>query len=131
MAKSKNKTPDVNDPQYIENKKKSDTRFWFRLLSVSVIVPVYITIVALLLVLPRSTISMMEKRELATFPKFSWESYFSGEYTAAIANYFDDTVPFRDTLKQAGSQLTNFWGIKYNNVQVSGQMYVVNGDDDE
>ncbi len=126
MAKSSSKTKNSNDPQYLENRGKSDTRFWFRLLSVSVIVPVYTAIVVCMLVMPRSTISMLEKRELATFPEFSWESYFSGEYTAAIANYFDDTVPFRDTLKQAGSQLTNFLGIKYNNVQVSGQMYVVN-----
>ncbi len=125
---SKNKKS--NDPQYLENKGKSDTRFWFRLLSVSVIVPVYTAIVVCMLVMPRSTISMLEKRELATFPEFSWKSYFSGEYTAAVANYFDDTVPFRDTLKQAGSQLTNFLGIKYNNVQVSGQMYVVNDNDD-
>ncbi len=131
MAKSKRKTTNVNDPQYIENKGKSDIRFWFRLLSVTIIVPVYTAIVVTLLVLPRSTISMLEKRELATFPEFSWESYFSGEYTAAIANYFDDTVPFRDTLKQAGSQLTNFWGIKYNDVQISGQMYVVNDKNDK
>lgn len=116
------------DPKTEENRKKSDTRFWFRLLSVTIIVPVYTALVVCMLVMPRSTISMLEKRELATFPEFSWKSYFSGEYTAAIANYFDDTVPFRDTLKQAGSQLTNFLGIKYNNVQVSGQMYVVNND---
>ena len=112
MAKSSSKTKNSNDPQYLENRGKSDTRFWFRLLSVSVIVPVYTAIVVCMLVMPRSTIAMLEKRELATFPEFSWESYFSGEYTAAIANYFDDTVPFRDTLKQAGSQLTNFLGIK-------------------
>ncbi|MBQ2346846.1 MAG: hypothetical protein II388_00510, partial [Clostridia bacterium] len=109
-----------------KRREKTDTKFWFRLASITVIVPVYAAIVICMLVMPRSTISNIEKRELAKFPEFSWESYWSGEYTDGIKNYFDDTVPYRDSLKQAASRLNKFLGIKYNNVQVSGQMYVVN-----
>ena len=112
-----------------QRRQKTDTKFWFRFISISVIVPVYLSLVICMLVMPRSTISNIEKRELAKFPEFSWESYWSGEYTDGIKNYFDDTVPYRDTLKQAASRLTKFLGIEYNNVQVSGQMYVVNNND--
>ena len=124
MAKKKaKKLPD-------ENKKKSDIRFWFRLLSLAIIVPCYLAIIICLYAMPRSTVSNIEKRELAEFPEFTWESYWSGEYTANVANYFDDTVPYRDSLKQAASQLLNFLGIKYGDVQVSGPMAVVNEKND-
>lgn len=46
------------------------------------------------------TISQDENRYLATFPEFSAESYFNGEYTEGIAHYYDDTVPNRDTFKK-------------------------------
>lgn len=117
--KRKNKLPE-------DSKKKSNVRFWFRLLSLIIIVPCYLAIIICMYAMPRSTVSNIEKRELAVFPEFSWGSYWSGEYTAGIANYFDDTVPYRDTLKQAASQLLNFLGIKYGDVQVSGPMAVVN-----
>lgn len=114
-----------------ENRQKSDTRFWCRLISLVIIVPVYLVLIVCMLVLPRSTVSNLEKRTLATFPEFSWSSYWSGEYTAEIANYFDDTVPYRDELKQTASRLLKCLGIKYNDVQVSGQMTVVNNNDSE
>lgn len=109
-----------------ENRRKSDVRFWFRFLSLVIIVPTYLAIIICLLAMPRSTVSNIEKRQLAEFPEFSWESYWKGEYTADIATYFNDTVPYRDSLKQAASQLLNLLGIKYNDVQVSGPMAVVN-----
>lgn len=46
------------------------------------------------------TISNDENRYLAKFPEFSTESYFKGEYTEGIANYFNDTVPNRDFFKK-------------------------------
>jgi len=108
------------------NRKKSDTRFWTRFFSITAIVPVYTAIVVCMLALPRSTVSNLEKRNLDTFPEFSWDDYWSGTYTASIAHYFDDTVPYRDNLKQAGSRLLNLLGIKYNDVQINGTMEVVN-----
>lgn len=65
----------------------------------------------LLLVLPRSTKSMIEKRELATFPKFSFGSYFSGDYTAGIATWYDDTVPNHDGLKNLGNSFKRLFGL--------------------
>lgn len=114
----------------IEGKRRSDIRFWFRFLSLGVVVPVYVALIVCMAVLPRSTVSEIEKRNLAEFPEFSWSDYWSGRYTADVANYYDDTVPFRDTLKQAASRLLGFLGVKYNDVQVSGSMSVVNNNND-
>lgn len=50
--------------------------------------------------LEHETIANDENRYLAKFPEFSVESYFDGEYTEGIANYYDDTVPNRSLIKQ-------------------------------
>ncbi len=63
----------------------------------------------LMVILPRSTVSKIEKRELATLPRFSLESYFSGEFTAGVANFYDDTVPMRDSLKNLGNNFKAVW----------------------
>ena len=64
-----------------------------------------------LLVVPRSTVSTVEKRSLATFPTFSFANYFSGEFTSGITEYYDDTVPGRDALKNAGNNVKSLFGI--------------------
>ncbi len=85
-----------------------------------------------LLVVPRSTISNLEKRTLAEWPKFSFSSYFSGEYTAAITNFYDDTVPFRDTFKNISSNILSHKGIKSDNtVEVVGVVQRVNTNSEE
>ncbi len=109
-----------------DSKRKSDVRFWFRLISLCVIVPIYTFLVIYFVALPRSTVSYIENRNLATFPEFTWESYWSGDFAADVGDYFVDTVPNRDTLKQAASNLLNLLGVKYNDVQITGNMSVVN-----
>lgn len=46
--------------------------------------------------LPRSSVSELEKRELATFPTFSWQRLTDGTFTRDVAAWFSDTEPFRD-----------------------------------
>ena len=70
--------------------------------SLAALVLIFTLTMLFLLLFPRSTISQIEKRELAKFPKFTFSSYFSGEYTAGIANWFNDTVPYRDDFKRLG-----------------------------
>ncbi len=65
----------------------------------------------LMAVLPRSTVSKIEKRELAKFPSFSLSGYFSGDYTAGIATFYDDTVPNRDGLKNIGNNFKSVFGL--------------------
>lgn len=46
--------------------------------------------------MPRSTYSELEKRELATFPEFTWRGLFAGDFTKGINSWFSDSEPFRD-----------------------------------
>ncbi|MDE6132200.1 MAG: hypothetical protein K2G04_02315, partial [Oscillospiraceae bacterium] len=68
-------------------------------------------------IFPRSTESELENRELAKFPKFSFESFASGEYTHAISTYFSDTVPYRDDLMVVSSIIRNMTGFRLNNIK--------------
>ena len=45
---------------------------------------------------PRSTVSELEGRELATFPEFSWEKLWSGKYMSEISSWYSDSEPYRD-----------------------------------
>ena len=78
--------------------------------SMAVLVPLFALIVLFLLVFPRSKVSKIENRELAKFPKLTVSGYFSGEFTSGIANWFNDTVPFRDNFKRVGTQITGMMG---------------------
>lgn len=45
---------------------------------------------------PRSTYSVLEKRDLARFPEFDAASLRSGDYTTSISAWFSDSEPYRD-----------------------------------
>lgn len=50
------------------------------------------------LLLPDKDFSAQENRSLRTFPRFSFESLASGDFSAAINDYFADQFPLRDFL---------------------------------
>lgn len=52
-----------------------------------------------LLFMKRETVSHEENRNLTKLPKFSISSYFKGELTSGIADYYDDTVHNRSRIK--------------------------------
>ena len=79
-----------------------------------------------LLVLPRPTISEAEKRNLATFPEFTWDAYWSGKYTEDISYFFNDTVPFRDTFKSIGAGFRSLFGFSLNGAEIKGNVTQVN-----
>lgn len=68
-------------------------------------------------IFPRSTVSELEKRELAKFPEFSLESFVSGEFTQSLNTYFSDTVPYRDDLMVISSTIRNMTGFRMNNIK--------------
>lgn len=68
----------------------------------------------------RPTHSDVEKRDLATFPKFSFASLVSGDYFEGINLWFSDTFPLRDGLVSLNTRMTNAFGI--NTVQVHGNV---------
>ena len=83
---------------------------------------VYIGIIALIFaafvivfnVFPRSTVSELEKRELATFPDFSWERLADGSYTRDISTWFSDSEPYRDKFMMLSMYIKDLEGIAPN-----------------
>ena len=88
---------------------------------------VFFAVVAVgLLVLPRPTVSESEKRNLATFPEFTWDAYWSGKYTEDISYFFNDTVPFRDTFKSIGAGFRSLFGFTVDGAEIKGSVSQVN-----
>ena len=79
----------------------------------------YITIIALVALavavvfntFPRSTFSALEKRELATFPTFSWERLADGSFTSDVSSWFSDSEPYRDVFMEVSMQLKHWMQI--------------------
>ena len=70
-------------------------------------------------VLPQSDFSEMEKRELAQFPEFSWETLTSGQFGSEIETYMADHMPGRDFFVGLGAYYDLFCGR-----QVSKDIYL-------
>lgn len=60
----------------------------------------------------RPTESLMEKRKLTEFPKFSVETLANGEYTKGIDTWFADTFPLRDMFFRLNSRIQSLYGVK-------------------
>lgn len=94
-------------------------------------VGIFGVITVLMAALPRSTKSDIEQRNLAQFPEFSWESFLNGSYTNGITEYYDDTVPYRDTIKKAIANIQGLYGIEFENAEFHGQLAVVTEESDD
>ena len=57
---------------------------------------------------PRPRYSELEKRDLATFPSFTLDSLWSGDYAEAVGKWFSDSQPFRDDF-MAFSMMVEDW----------------------
>jgi len=88
----------------LDNRLSTTTMFFFILF--------WAAISIFLLFFPRSTVSNIEKRQLAKWPSFSISSYFSGDYTSGITSFYDDTVPFRDFFKNVNNNIKSLFGLK-------------------
>lgn len=76
----------------------------------------------MLVFLQRPTVSETEQRELTKFPEFSWESFLSGEYTAQISEFYNDTIPNRDFFKQITAVIQKNMGISMGGVTIQGDI---------
>ncbi len=54
------------------------------------------------------TVSEKENRTLATFPKVTISSVFSGEFMTDFEEYYSDTFPMRDVLLDINSFITKY-----------------------
>lgn len=57
------------------------------------------------------TYSEVEKRELASFPSFSFTGFVNGSYFKGIDTWFADTFPFREKLIAANSKISELRGV--------------------
>jgi hypothetical protein len=60
---------------------------------------------------PKSRYSSLEKRELKTFPDFSFERLKTGDWTSAINAWFSDTEAFRDKFMSLSMMIKHGEGI--------------------
>ncbi len=83
----------------------------------------------------RPTVSYEEKRELAKFPEFSWETLVSGDYFDDITLWFSDTFPGRQRWVDVSDQMKSLYG--YSDIVIggslegAGDLIPVVGNDDE
>lgn len=78
------------------------------------------------LIIPKRPIySESEKRELAKFPKFSFESFFSGDYLKGVGDWYSDTYPGREWLIGINSKIKGLYG--FSSSEIHGD--VVQGDE--
>lgn len=55
------------------------------------------------------TISLLENRELASKPDFSWGALWEGAYVQELEAYYTDTFPFREQLLGLNRKLNQFY----------------------
>lgn len=88
---------------------------------------IYITIIALACAIvtivfdtfPRSTKSELEKRRLASFPRFSVDRLLSGNFTKEISLWFSDSEPFRDEIMAFSMNIKKLEGFKTDDENIS------------
>lgn len=68
-----------------------------------IFVTVWVIIVILNFVLPKSDFSEQENRMYATIPRFSFKSFVNGEYLDGVNDYVNDHFAFRDTFLKINS----------------------------
>ena len=78
---------------------------------------VLLLLTALAFVIPlRPSRSELERRTLAAFPAFSWESLAGGDYFDEVSLWFSDTFPGRELLLSISSRVDELHGLSYNAV---------------
>ena len=72
----------------------------------------------LALVLPKPTVSEIEKRELAKKPELTLQSWFSGQFAKDFDSYYADTFPQREQLVSMTSRLESIRGYHPDDVRI-------------
>ena len=123
-SKSVNTAPAAYEsaPKRRRKKRKYKTyRNLFALINAAVcLVMLFVTGLVLIFCKRASGFIQSENRNLAEFPSFSLKSYFSGEFTDGIVNYYTDTIPTREKLRSAANKFTSKFGIHANDVEIYG-----------
>lgn len=65
----------------------------------------FVALTAVMLLMPRSTYSELEKRDLAEFPKYSPDKIADASYAKELSSWFSDTEPYRDEFMSASMKI--------------------------
>lgn len=90
----------------------------FSLITVFLFVICFIAICAAFFIAPKSTHSVIEKRELTKFPKFSFSSLANGSYTDEITKYVSDNFIAREKLVEFSSLLEDKRGLRLDGIKL-------------
>ncbi|MBQ8968050.1 DHHW family protein [Ruminococcus sp.] len=112
----------IMKPRKLSKRKKSlNHELEFQFINCIMCICVVFVIFFSLLFMERETgFINSENRNLAEFPEFSISDYFSGKYTKGIDDYFTDTIPGREELKQFAAVYDRMKGIDLGGAKVSG-----------
>lgn len=78
--------------------------------NIAAILAVFAGITVFINTAERPTVSVEEKRKLASCPRFTVESYFSGEFTEKFSEYYNDAVPMRSNWKEIIAEVRGHLG---------------------
>lgn len=100
----------------MDNKKRSTDQL--HLINICVTLLLLVGVGILTLVLPKPTVSEIEKRELAEKPELTLQSWFSGQFSKAFDAYYADTFPQREQLVSVASRLESVRGYHPDDVRI-------------
>ncbi len=67
---------------------------------IAIVMAIFATMTIVFNFMTRSTVSQLEKRELAQFPQYTLQKLTSGQYTKEISSWYSDTEPYREQFMQ-------------------------------
>lgn len=119
------KTVDVIESGNNNNDKKEKENTYnkrLQIIHIAVLSLCFLSVFFFLMLGKRSTVSLVEKRELAKLPVFTVSSFMNGEYAAGLSEYYNDTVPFRDSFKGLVSDILSLSGVSYAGATIKGDI---------
>ena len=96
--------------------------------NIAVCLAMFFGIAAGMIFLERPTVSDIENRRLAEMPAFSVDGYLKGDYTAGVAEYYNDTVPFRSVFKNLTATIRQHMGLQKDQAVLHGSAPVPEDD---
>lgn len=123
MTNNKNEIDEINE--LYEKRRKSHKKPKNAMANIVITGGIFALVTISLYVFERPTVSNIENRTLAKFPEFNTSTFFSGKYTDEISDWFNDTVPCRDTFKNISSNMKNMMGISSGDVKISGTLTAI------
>lgn len=75
---------------------------------IAIISAIFLAIAVVFNFLPRTKYSVLEKRDLKTFPEYSLDKLSNGTFTKEISEWFSDSEPYRDLLMSLSMSIKDY-----------------------